>query len=95
MTLDSYPAGASDFSERIVELLSRPLLLDLPENPVGEIWDRLVALGVADASGVLVRGKTARVSITDASAGVTLSLSLKSGDEYTVLVGLQTLRDIG
>ena len=54
-----------------------------------------VALGVADASGVLVRGKTARVSITDASAGVTLSLSLKSGDAYTVLVGLQTLRDIG
>ena len=54
-----------------------------------------VAVGVADATGSLLPGKTARVSANDTSAGVSLSLSLKSGMEYTVLVGLQTLRDIG
>jgi len=54
-----------------------------------------VAVGVADAAGSLLPGKTARVSANDTSAGVSLSLSLKSGMEYTVLVGLQTLRDIG
>jgi hypothetical protein len=54
-----------------------------------------VSLGIADPTGTLVKGKTARVDATDASAGITLSLSLKSGTEYTLLVGLQTLRDIG
>jgi hypothetical protein len=54
-----------------------------------------VALGVADASGSLLPGKTARVSANDSSAGITLSLSLKSGEEYTLLAGLQTLRDTG
>ena len=54
-----------------------------------------VALGVADASGNLVKGTTAAVSSTDPSAGITLSLSLDSGAEYTLLIGLQTLRDIG
>jgi hypothetical protein len=52
-----------------------------------------VALGVADASGNLVRGTAARVSPADASAGMTFSLSLASGAEYTLVVGLQTLRD--
>ena len=54
-----------------------------------------VAVGVADASGSLVRGTAARVSPTDPSAGVTLSLSLAPGAEYTLLIGLQTLRDTG
>ena len=54
-----------------------------------------VALGVADAAGKLVSGTAARVSPTDAAAGITLSLSLASGAEYTLLAGLQTLRDIG
>ena len=38
-----------------------------------------VAVGVADATGSLLPGKTARVSANDTSAGVSLSLSLKSG----------------
>ena len=54
-----------------------------------------VALGVADDNGVLVNGIGAPVSPTDPSAGSTLSLSLASGARYTLLVGLQTLRDIG
>ena len=54
-----------------------------------------VAVGVADASGNLVKGVAARVSPTDPSAGTTLTLSLSSGVEYTLLIGLQTLRDIG
>ena len=52
-----------------------------------------VALGVTDADGTLVRGKTALVNRTNPYQGVTLSLSLKSGAEYTLLVGIQTLRD--
>ena len=54
-----------------------------------------VAVGVADANGNLISGTTARVSPTDPSAGVTLTLSLASGAEYFVIVGLQTLRDLG
>ena len=54
-----------------------------------------VAVGVADASGMLVSGAAARVSPTDPSAGMTLSLSLAPGVEYTLIVGLQTLRDMG
>lgn len=54
-----------------------------------------VAVGVADASGNLVRGTASRVSPADPSAGVTLSLTLAAGAEYTLLVGLQTLRDLG
>jgi hypothetical protein len=53
-----------------------------------------VSVGVADSSGSLVKGTAAAVS-GDPSAGITLSLSLASGAEYTLLVGLQTLRDIG
>lgn len=54
-----------------------------------------VALGVADASGNLVKGTAASVSPSDPSAGITLTLSLTSGAEYTLITGLQTLRDIG
>lgn len=54
-----------------------------------------VAVGIADSQGNLVSGTATRVSATDPSAGITLSLSLDSGAEYTLLVGLQTLRDIG
>ena len=54
-----------------------------------------VALGVADASGSLLKGTTASVSASDPSAGITLTLSLASGAPYTLLVGLQTLRDFG
>ena len=44
MTLKHTPASNDGLSDRIIDLLSRPLLLDLPENPVGAIWDRIVAL---------------------------------------------------
>jgi hypothetical protein len=54
-----------------------------------------VALGVADASGALLTGTPARVSPTDAAAGTTLTLSLASGAQYTLIVALQTLRDTG
>ena len=67
-------------------------LVVIPDNNNNTLG---VALGVADASGNLVKGTAARVSRTDASAGMTLSLSLKSGAEYTLLAGLQTLRDTG
>jgi hypothetical protein len=54
-----------------------------------------VSLGISDALGNLVSGTAARVSPTNPYAGMTLSLSLASGAEYTLLVGVQTLRDIG
>ena len=54
-----------------------------------------VALGVTDSNGNLISGTAQRVSPTNPSAGVTLSLAFTSGVEYTILVGLQTLRDIG
>jgi hypothetical protein len=55
-----------------------------------------VAVGVVSASsGSLVKGVAARVSTADPSLGTTLSLSLASGAEYTLLIGLQTLRDTG
>ena len=67
-------------------------LVAVPDNNNNTLG---VALGVADAGGALVQGTAARVSAQDASAGITLSLSLASGAEYTLLVGLQTLRDVG
>ena len=54
-----------------------------------------VAVGVADANGRLVSGTAARVSPTDPSAGVTLTLSLAPGVEYSIIVGVVTLRDMG
>ena len=54
-----------------------------------------VAVGVVDAGGSLVPGKAELVSNTDPSAGVTLSLLLQVGTEYTIVTALQTLRDIG
>jgi hypothetical protein len=67
-------------------------LVSVPDNNNNTLG---VAVGVADASGSLVRGAAARVSASDASAGITLSLSLASGVEYTLIVGVQTLRDAG
>ena len=67
-------------------------LVAVPDNNNNTLG---VALGVADAAGSLVKGTAARVPAEDASAGTTLSLSLKSGAEYTLLIGVQTLRDLG
>jgi RNA polymerase sigma-70 factor, ECF subfamily len=41
MTADE--AASADLPAKIIELLSRPLLTDLPENPVGAIWDAVRA----------------------------------------------------
>jgi hypothetical protein len=67
-------------------------LVSVPDNNNNTLG---VAVGVADAAGALVSGTAARVSPSNPSAGMTLSLSLASGAEYTLLVGLQTLRDLG
>ena len=67
-------------------------IISVPDNNNNTLG---VALGVADAAGNLVSGAAARVSPSNPSAGMTLSLSLASGAEYTLLIGLQTLRDIG
>ena len=85
------PSGSANTSH---VYLSKALecLVVVPDNNNNTLG---VALGVADAEGSLVQGTTARVHETKASEGITLSLSLKSGVEYTLLVGLQTLRDIG
>jgi hypothetical protein len=85
------PSGSANASHVYLNT-SKGCLVVVPDNNNNTLG---VALGVADAEGSLVRGKTARVNETEASAGITLSLSLKSGVEYTLLVGLQTLRDIG
>lgn len=49
MTLDESRGPAGSLGDRIAELLARPRLVDLPDNPVGEVWDRLVALRPHDA----------------------------------------------
>jgi len=54
-----------------------------------------VSLGIVDAEGSLVHGDTARLNETQASAGISLSVSLKSAARYTLVVALQTLRDMG
>ena len=86
------PSGSSNASEVYVSAGSKGCLVVVPDNNNNTLG---VALGVADAEGALVRGKTALVSTTTPHQGVTLSLSLKSGAEYTLIVGLQTLRDMG
>jgi hypothetical protein len=90
------PSGSAKDSEVYLSINSNdpPLkcLVVVPDNNNNTLG---VALGVADAGGALVPGKAALVSTTDPSAGVALELSLKSGVEYTLLVGLQTLRDMG
>ena len=70
----------------------RECVIVVPDNNNNTLG---VALGVADAQGSLVKGTAARVSATDPSAGMTLQLSLQPGAEYTLLAGLQTLRDLG
>jgi len=35
--------GAGDLPAKIIELLSKPLLTDLPENPVGDTWEAVKA----------------------------------------------------
>ena len=67
-------------------------LVAVPDNNNNTLG---VALGVADSSGSLVKGVAAPVSPTDPSAGITLTLSLASGAPYSLIVGLQTLRDQG
>ena len=54
-----------------------------------------VALGVSDGDGNLISGTAARVSPSDPSAGMTLSLSIAQGAAYSLIVGVQTLRDMG
>lgn len=87
------PSGSANASEVYLQTVAKSgCLVVVPDNNNNTLG---VSLGIADPTGTLVKGKTARVDATDASAGITLSLSLKSGTEYTLLVGLQTLRDIG
>jgi hypothetical protein len=67
-------------------------LVAVPDNNNNTLG---VAVGGGDASGALVPGTAARVSAADAAAGVTLTLTLQAGAQYTLVTGLQTLRDIG
>ena len=85
------PAGDGDASHVYLSATGG-CVVAVPDNNNNTLG---VALGVADATGGLVKGKAARISATDPSAGTALSLSLKSGEEYSLIVGLQTLRDIG
>ena len=87
------PSGSANASEFYLQTVAKSgCLVVVPDNNNNTLG---VSLGIVDPTGTLVKGETARVDPTDASAGMTLSLSLKSGTEYTLLVGLQTLRDIG
>ena len=53
MDLANDAARERPLSDRIVELLSRPRLVDLPENPVGEVWARVRELRAASELGEL------------------------------------------
>ena len=87
------PSGSANASEVFLSTGSSPgCLVVVPDNNNNTLG---VALGVVDTKGSLVPGIAAQVSPTDPSAGMTLSLSLDVGVEYTLLVGLQTLRDVG
>jgi len=88
------PAGDGNASRFFIRNGASALacIVAVPDNNNNTLG---VALGVADASGSLVPGQAARVSPTDASAGMSLTVSLAAGAEYTVLAGLQTLRDMG
>ena len=87
------PAGDGNTSHVYINSTAGALgcIVGVPDNNNNTLS---VALGVADANGTLVKGTAAVVS-SDPSAGITLSLSLASGATYTLIVGLQTLRDIG
>ena len=86
------PSGSANASDVYISAGAKGCIVVVPDNNNNTLG---VALGVTDAEGALVRGKTALVNKTNPYQGVTLSLSLKSGAEYTLLVGLQTLRDLG
>lgn len=87
------PSGSTNSSEVYLQTVAKSgCIVVVPDNNNNTLG---VSLGIADPAGTLVKGKTARVDATDASAGMTLSLSLKPSTEYTLVVGLQTLRDIG
>jgi hypothetical protein len=89
------PSGSSNSSHVYLSTTggrSPGCLVVVPDNNNNTLG---VAVGVTDATGSLLKGKATRVAANDTSAGITLSLSLKPGTEYTLLTGLQTLRDIG
>ena len=89
------PSGSANASYVYLSALSRSTptcLVVVPDNNNNTLG---VALGIADHKGTLVKGKTARVDSSNAAAGITLSVSLEADVEYTLIVGLQTLRDIG
>lgn len=67
-------------------------LIVVPDNNNNTLG---VALGITDAQGSLLKGEIARVDEEEASAGISLSVSLRAGARYTLLVGVQTLRDTG
>eukprot|EP00035_Acanthoeca_spectabilis_P023068 m.447466 g.447466 ORF g.447466 m.447466 type:complete len:1040 (+) comp19521_c0_seq1:73-3192(+) len=85
-------ANSSDPSLVYLKTGASGCIVVVPDNNNNTLG---VAVGVADASGNLVKGTATPVSPTDPSAGTKMSLSLTSGMEYTLLVGFQTLRDIG
>lgn len=87
------PSNSSNTSLVYLSSAGAGCIVVIPDNNNNTLG---VSVGVADATGVLVKGTAARVSAKDASAGVTLTMSsLVSGAEYTIIVGVQTLRDIG
>ena len=87
------PSNSSNTSLVYISAAGAGCIVVVPDNNNNTLG---VSVGVADASGVLVKGTPARVSAKDASAGMTLTLSsLVSGAEYTIIVGVQTLRDSG
>jgi len=90
------PSGSANASNVFLSYAppkaSAQCLIVVPDNNNNTLG---VALGIADAEGTLVRGKAARVNETTPSAGITLSVSLKVGVKYTLIVGHQTLRDLG
>ena len=86
------PSGSSNASEFYLATGPTPsCLVVVPDNNNNTLG---VALGLADAAGSLVRGKATRISATDPSAGISLALSLSPDVEHTLIVGLQTLRDL-
>ena len=87
------PAGDDNASHVFLSATSGAgCIVAVPDNNNNTLG---VAVGIADANGNLVNGTAARVSPANPSAGVTLELSMQAGAEYTLIVGLQTLRDLG
>jgi hypothetical protein len=69
-------------------------LVAVPDNSNNTI---VTAVSVIDETGSLVRSKTpaTAVNASHVDRGVTATVSLKSGATYTIVVAVQTLRDIG